>query len=111
MARPKGSKNQPKPSLPESEQPEPNEHAGQWMDMTLYVVNYWVPFPASEYGGMQVVIAKDDEQCYALISEADTHEMEFHKDAEELIRARIKKASRFTLDGAYLPEIVRSFRT
>lgn len=111
MARPKGSKNLPKESLQESVQPEPSKHAGQWIAMTLYVVNYWVPFPASEYGGMQVVIAKDDEQCYSLIAEADAHEMEFHKDAEELIRARIKKASRFTLDDAHLPEIVRSFRT
>ena len=79
--------------------------------MTMYIVNYWVPFPASEYGGMQVVIAKDDEECYKIISEADTFETKYHKDAEELIRARIKKASRFALDGAYVPEMVRSFTT
>ena len=111
MARPKGSKNQPKESPPESVQPEPSKDTWQWVAMTLYVVNYWVPFPASEYGGMQVVVAKDDEQCYSLIADSDRHEMEFHKDAEERIRARIKKASRFTLDDAYLPEVVRSFKT
>jgi hypothetical protein len=77
----------------------------------LYVVNYWVPFPASEYGGMQVVVAKDDEECYKLIAESDESEMKYHKQAEELIRARIKKASRFALDGAYVPEMVRSFTT
>ena len=77
----------------------------------MYVVNYWVPFPASEYGGMQVVVAKDDEECYKLIAENDEHEMKYHKQAEELIRARIKKASRFALDGAYVPEMVRSFTT
>ena len=79
--------------------------------MTMYIVNYWVPFPSSEYGGMQVVIAKDDEECYKIISEADMFETKYHKDAEELIRARIKKASRFALDGAYVPEMVRSFTT
>ena len=109
MARPKGSKNQPKPSLLESEQS--NKHAGQWVAMTLYVVNYWVPFPASEYGGMQVVVAKDDEECYKLIFESAEIESKYHKNTEELIRARIKKASRFPLDGAFLPEIVRSFTT
>jgi hypothetical protein len=111
MARPKGSKNQPKPSLPESEQPESNKHAGQWEAMTIYLVNYWVPFPASEYGGLQVVVAKDDEECYKLIVESDEWQFKQHKNAEELIKARIKKASRFALDGAYIPEIVRSFKT
>jgi hypothetical protein len=110
MARPKGSKNQPKPS-PELQEPETNKHAGQWEAMTMYVVNYWVPFPASEYGGVQVVVAKDDEECYKLIAESDDIEIKHHKQAEELIRARIKKASRFTLDGAYVPEMVRSFTT
>ena len=79
--------------------------------MTIYLVNYWVPFPASEYGGLQVVVAKDDEECYKLIVESDEWQFKQHKNAEELIKARIKKASRFALDGAYIPEIVRSFKT
>ena len=105
MGRPKGSKNQPSPEQPESVQPEPNE------GYTLYLVNYWVPFPASEYGGLQAVVAKDDEECYKLIAEADTWEIGYHKNAEELIRARVKKAARFKLVGGYLPEVVRSFTT
>ena len=27
----------------------------------IYIVSYWLPFPASEYGGVQVVIAENDE--------------------------------------------------
>lgn len=111
MARPKGSKNQPKESLPESVQPEPSKHAGQWEAMTLYIVNYWVPFPASEYGGMHVVVAKDDEDCYKRIAERDKSEMKYHKQAEELIRARIKKADKFTLDAPHPSAVVRSFTT
>jgi hypothetical protein len=102
MGRPKGSKNQ---EQPESVQPEPSE------GYTLYLVNYWVPFPSSEYGGMQAVVAKDDEECYKLIAEADTWEIGCHKNAEELIRARVKKAARFQLVGDHLEEVVRSFTT
>jgi hypothetical protein len=102
MGRPKGSKNQ---EQPESVQLEPSE------GYTLYLVNYWVPFPSSEYGGMQAVVAKDDEECYKLIVEADVWEFDRQKNAEELIRARVKKASRFQLVGGYLPEVVRSFIT
>ena len=107
MARPKGSKNSPKQE--QSEQPE--QQPSQSNSMTLYLVNYWVPFPASEYGGLQAVVAKDDEECYKLIAEADQWEVGYHKNAEELIRARVKKATRFALDGAYIPEMVRSFTT
>lgn len=78
---------------------------------TLYLVTYWVPFPASEYGGLQAVVASDDEECYKLLVEHSTAEIKYHKDYEELIKARIKKASRFQLVGGYLPEVVRSFTT
>jgi hypothetical protein len=30
--------------------------------MNLYVVDYWVPFPASEYGGLYVIAAENEEQ-------------------------------------------------
>ena len=105
MGRPKGSKNQPSPEQPESVQPEPSK------GYTLYLVNYWVPFPSSEYGGLQAVVAKDDEECYKLIVEADTWQFDHHKNSEELIRARIKKATRFQLVGDHLEEVVRSFTT
>ena len=106
MARPKGSKNKTAEPSQEPQESEPKpEH------MTLYLVNYWVPFPASEYGGLQAVVARDDEECFKLIAEADAWEIKYHKDSEELIRARIKKATRFQLVGGYLPEMVRSFTT
>jgi len=105
MARPKGSKNktaEPSQEPQESEPPKP-EH------MTIYLVNYWVPFPACEHGGLQAVVAKDDEDCYKLIAEFDENEVKFHKQAEELIRARIKKAAKFALDGPHPSAVVRSF--
>lgn len=108
MARPKGSKNSPKQEHVEQPEQQPKQSSD---GLTLYVVNYWVPFPASEYGGMQVIVARDDDECFKLIAETDSWEIKYHKNSEELIRARIKKASRFQLVGGYLPEMVRSFTT
>ena len=37
--------------------------------MNLYVIDYWVPFPASEYGGLFVMAAEDEEQVKQLCIE------------------------------------------
>ena len=34
------------------------------MDKYLYIVDYWVPFPQSEYGGQVNVVAKSDQECF-----------------------------------------------
>jgi hypothetical protein len=111
MARPKGSKN--KASQEQSEQPEQQPKQLSEPIKTLYLVNYWVPFPASEYGGLQAVLAADDDECYALIKKhSDTlGETDHHKDYEELIKARIKKATRYEIKGDNPSGIVRSFTT
>ena len=33
----------------------------------LYLVDYWVPFPTSEYGGLLTLIAKDDNECHDIL--------------------------------------------
>jgi hypothetical protein len=38
----------------------------------IYIVSYWLPFPASEYGGVQVVIAENDEECVQVLIEGLT---------------------------------------
>ena len=35
----------------------------------LYIVNYWVPFPSSEYGGVINVIADSNETCHDVLLE------------------------------------------
>jgi len=37
----------------------------------LYIVDHYVPFPSSEYGGLWNVIAEDDDECFDLISAED----------------------------------------
>ena len=35
----------------------------------LYIVDYWVPFPSSEYGGVIDVISHSDEECFDLLKD------------------------------------------
>jgi hypothetical protein len=37
----------------------------------LYIVDHYVPFPGSEYGGIWNVIAETDDECFDLITDRD----------------------------------------
>lgn len=93
--------------LPEHVDPSSNE---QWY---LYLVNYWVPFPSSEYGGLQCILARTKEEAVAVIKEAAGDFMVgSFKDADERIEMRVNKAEVFPIIGSYdEPHVVRSFET
>lgn len=94
---------------PKKVQPqEPSDE--QWY---LYLVNYWVPFPSSEYGGLQCVIARSKEEAKEVIKEESGDFMVgSFKDADERIELRVNKAEVFPVIGSYGdPHIVRSFET
>lgn len=93
--------------LPEHVDPSSNE---QWY---LYLVNYWVPFPSSEYGGLQCILARTKEETIAVIKEAAGDFMfGSFKDAAERIEMRVTKAAVFPVIGVYeYPHVVRSFET
>ena len=40
----------------------------------LYILDYWVPFPASEYGGLITLIAENDQEALEVLSEEDSFE-------------------------------------
>ena len=44
--------------------------------MNIYIGNYWVPFPRSEYGGTWTVIAENEAQVVELLKEG-SYEDEF----------------------------------
>lgn len=72
----------------------------------LYVVDYWVPFPSSEYGGVINVIAKNDVECHDLllgVGHDDTY--------DNLIMAAVSRAVRFGLVDAEESRIVGEFVT
>jgi len=74
----------------------------------LYLVDYWVPFPSSEYGGMVAVVAEDDNECHDVLmnwrdeldSKYDTH-----------IITQVKRAPKFSLLDEEESRVVEAFTT
>jgi len=74
---------------------------------SLYIVDYWVPFPQSEYGGVVNVIAEDDEEAFDLLSEEEG----FISGYERNLMENIRKAQRFSLVDEYESSIIEAFTT
>jgi len=72
----------------------------------LFVVDHYVPFPQSEYGGLWNVIASDEEECFDLISDDDDYPQYFSK-----LRENISKCSKYELVGEQESTVVSSFLT
>ena len=76
----------------------------------LYLVNYWVPFPSSEYGGLIAVVAENDNQCHdILIDWRDECENSY----DDRIQENVYKATRLMLSDEQDEEIgiIDSFLT
>ena len=66
----------------------------------IYIVDYWMPFPSSEYGGVQIVVAECDVHCERLLAErVDAYHREKYPFYRERIADRIKEAKRFPVDA------------
>ena len=74
----------------------------------LFIVNHFVPFPASEYGGVWNVIAENNEECYDLIIADD--DMNNFPDYGKL-RQNINKADKYSLLDELPSKVVTSFLT
>lgn len=78
--------------------------------MKIFVGNYWVPFPSSEYGGSWCVVAKNEEEAIELLTE---NENVFYEHFNHLIPDAVAKADCFILnpDVEYKAGIVNTFYT
>ena len=74
----------------------------------IYVVDHYVPFPSSEYGGVWNVVAEDDEECFDLITEEDG---EFNSHYFSELRQNINKADKYSLLDELPSKVVSSFLT
>ena len=80
--------------------------------MNIYLVDYWAPFPESEYGGLQVVIAEDKEQCIEMLVRAtDEYEKKGNPAYRDMITIEVNNALCYPLVGTHPPKIVKSFLT
>lgn len=74
----------------------------------LYVVDHFVPFPSSEYGGIWNVIASDNEECFDLITDFDADDnLEHYSD----LRQNIMKARVFPLAQDIESSVIAEFTT
>ncbi len=74
----------------------------------MYVIDHFVPFPHSEYGGVWNVIAKDDNQCFDVIVSEDN---EFNLGCYTKLRQNISKAEKFALHEDVPSKVVTQFVT
>jgi hypothetical protein len=74
---------------------------------SLYIVDYWVPFPSSEYGGVVNLIAEDDTEAFELLA----NEEGFDENYQNLIMPNVVKAQKFKLVDDYESGIIDAFTT
>ena len=74
----------------------------------FYIVDHFVPFPTSEYGGIWNVVAEHDDECFDLIVDEDGG---FNEKYYNRLRENIMKAPTFQLANDHQSEIVEEFTT
>ena len=73
----------------------------------LYIIDYWIPFPQSEYGGVVNVIAEDDSEAFELLA----NEEQFNEEYVYLIKPCVIKATKLKLSDEYESGIIDAFIT
>lgn len=73
----------------------------------LYIVDYWVPFPSSEYGGLINLIAENDTEAFEILSQ----EEQFDERYVDRIMERVVNAQKFALVDDYESGLLEAFTT
>ena len=73
----------------------------------LYIIDYLVPFPSSEYGGVVNVIAEDDSEAFELLSKEEG----FDDTYIDRIMPNVIKAQKLQLAEDYESNIIDAFIT
>jgi succinate dehydrogenase flavin-adding protein (antitoxin of CptAB toxin-antitoxin module) len=73
----------------------------------LYIVDYWVPFPSSEYGGLINLIAKSDTEAFELLA----NEQQFDERYTDRIMERVVNSQKFALQDDYESGLLEAFTT
>jgi hypothetical protein len=74
----------------------------------LYLVDYWVPFPSSEYGGVLSVIGENDNEVHDLLL---NWRDEYNSQFDNRIMERVVNAHKFALAENEESRIVDTFTT
>jgi len=84
-------------------------NSSEKMTKFFYIVDHYVPFPSSEYGGIWNVIAKDDDECFDLITGTD--DGDFNSKYYGNLRENILKSRTYALSEDLESQVVEEFTT
>jgi flagellar assembly factor FliW len=73
----------------------------------LYLIDFWVPFPSSEYGGLINLIAENDTEAFSILSQEKSYDERY----VNLIMPNVVNAQKFKLSDEYESGIIDSFTT
>ena len=73
----------------------------------LYLIDFWVPFPSSEYGGLINLIAENDTEAFSILSQEGSYDERY----VDKIMPNVVSAQKFKLSDEYEAGIIDSFTT
>ena len=73
----------------------------------LYLIDYWVPYPSSEFGGLINLIAENDTEAFSILSQEESYDERY----VNLIMPNVVSAQKFKLSDEYESGIIDSFTT
>ena len=73
----------------------------------VYIIDYWITFPSSEYGGIVVCIAETDTEVFELL----LNEQSFPESNNVAMMESIKNATKLALKDEYQSGIIEEFTT
>tara|TARA_A100001515_G_scaffold22030_1_gene16724 strand:- start:215 stop:451 length:237 start_codon:yes stop_codon:yes gene_type:complete len=75
----------------------------------LYIIDYWIPIPVSEYGGVLCVISESDSEVAAVIKAEDS--IPYKIEYENQMLNNIYSAEKLPLSGDFESGIIHAFLT
>ena len=73
----------------------------------VYIIDYWITFPSSEYGGIVICIAETDSEELELL----LNEQSFPESNNTAMMESIKNATKLALKDEYESGIINAFTT
>ena len=73
----------------------------------VYIIDYWITFPSSEYGGIVVCIGETDSEVFELLLNEDS----FPESNTNAMMESIKDATKLALKDEYESGIINAFTT
>ena len=75
----------------------------------IYILDYWVPFPSTEYGGLVTLIAENDQEAFDIL--AAEEQLDYENAHIDKLMPNIINATKLKLADEYESGIIDVFIT